>query len=76
MNKEEMLRKSFSQGAANVAVRFADEEIDFLVLRSEMIEYFKKHHVDVDVKEIEDYIREQFKVMHDTLRGFEFPPID
>lgn len=76
MNKEEMLRKGFSRGAASLAIHFADEEVDFLVVRSEMIEYARKHHVDVDVKEIEAYIKEQFKNMHDTLRGFEFPPVD
>ena len=76
MNKEEMLRKGFSHGAANVAIRYADEEIDFLVLRSEMVEYARRHHVEVDVKEIEDYVKAQFKDMHDALKDFEFPPID
>ena len=50
MNKEEMLRKGFSHGAANVAIRYADEEIDFLVLRSEMVEYARTvsyTHLDV-----------------------------
>lgn len=41
-----------------------------------MVEYARRHHVEVDVKEIEDYIKAQFKNMHDALKDFEFPPID
>lgn len=72
MSKEEMLRKAFSKAASNAAIRYADEDIDFIVIKAEMAEYAKKHQVEVDEKEIEDYIKAEFHKMNEALKDFTF----
>lgn len=72
MNKEEMLRKSFSQAASNAAIRYADKEVDFLVVKAEMVAFAKKHQVEVEEKEIEDYIKAEFHKFDEALKDFTF----
>lgn len=72
MNKEEMLKKAFSHTLTNAALRFADHDIDALVMREDMIEFAQKNNFDLTEEEIIDYIRLQIKKMDDAVKDFTY----
>ena len=72
MNKEEMLKKAFSHSLTNAALRFADHDIDAMIMRQDMIEFSHKNNFDLSEDEIEEYIHQQIKKMDETIKDFTY----
>ena len=72
MNKEEMLKKAFSHSLTNAALRFADHDIDAMIMRQDMIEFAEKNNFDLSEDEIEEYIHLQIKKMDATIKDFTY----
>ena len=73
MSKEVMLEKAFHEIASNGAVRFAqDREADFDVVRTAMIGYAKKNNIEVEVEEIEKYIKKEFANLDTATKDFTY----
>ncbi len=72
MNKEEMLQKTFSHTLTNAALRFADHDIDAMVMKEDMIEFAKKNKFDLTDDEIEAYIHDQIGKMTASVKDFTY----
>ncbi len=72
MNKEEMLKKAFSHTLTNAALRFADHDIDALIMRQDMIDFAARNNFDLTEDEIEEYIDVQIKKMEASVKDFTY----
>lgn len=72
MNKEEMLKKAFSHTLTNAALRFADHDVDALVMRQDMIDFAARNNFDLTDDEIEEYIDVQIKKMEASVKDFTY----
>lgn len=72
MNKEEMLKKAFSHTLTNAALRFADHDVDALVMRQDMIDFAARNNFDLTDDEIEEYIHQQIKKMDESIKDFTY----
>lgn len=72
MSKEVMLKRAFNQVSASDAVRYADKETDFLVIKNYMMNYAAKNGVEVSKEEVESYIRQQQEKMAACVKDFSY----
>lgn len=72
MSKETMLKRAFNQVSANDAVRYADKNVDFLVIKNYMMEYAKKNGVEISAEEVEKYISQQLAKMDACVKDFTY----
>lgn len=59
MSVDVMLSRAFNQAVASNAIKFADRDADFAVIKTYMMDYAKKYDVKVSEEQIKDYIVSQ-----------------
>ena len=72
LTREELLSEAFAYAAANPAVRFAHEEIDFMVIKNGMEAFIKEQGQEVPTEEIVAHIKESFRKMNEAVKDFSF----
>ncbi len=70
LSDEELLKEAFLSAAANPAVKFVDENIDFLVIKSAMEEFIKAQHREIPEEKIVARIKESFHKMNEAAKDF------
>lgn len=72
MTKEEVLKEGFAYAAGSDAVKFADEKIDFLVIKNMMQSFAETCAVEVSDQEIVAYIEKAFAKMNESVKDFSY----
>ncbi|MGF6376933.1 hypothetical protein M2140_002012 [Clostridiales Family XIII bacterium PM5-7] len=73
MSKEVMMEKAFKEIVSTGAVRFTDDQkTDFDVIKTAMVGFAKRNNIDVDVAEIEAYIKKEFATMEKIAKDFSY----
>lgn len=66
MSMEVMLKRAFNQAIARGTVKFTDSETDFHIIRDYILQYAKKNDVEIPFQEIDSFIRQQYRKIHDS----------
>ena len=72
MTKEEMLKKSFSQAASKAVLSYADNGIDFIIIKNDMMAYAKKQDIKIAEEEIVDYIEKEIHRLNEAVKDFSY----
>lgn len=72
MTKERVLLDGFAEAASNPAVRFADMNIDLLIIKKIMMEFAARWNVEVTEEEVVSCIKEQFRKMNEAAKDWSY----
>ncbi|MGN0658890.1 MAG: hypothetical protein ACI4LA_04725 [Emergencia sp.] len=72
MNKETMLKKAFAHAMGNAALRFADHDIDFIIIKNDMTDFAAKNNMDLTEEEIVEYIKDEVKRIDEAVKDFTY----
>ncbi len=71
MDKQEMLRKAYTNAVDNMVIAGLDNEVCYIVIRESMKLYMQGHGCEVTESEIVKFIKEQVAVLHKALENEE-----
>lgn len=71
MDKNELMRKAYSNAVDNMVIAGLDNEVCYIVIRESMKLYLKGHGVDVPESEVVSFIKDQVNILHHALSDFE-----
>lgn len=72
LSDEALLKEAFAFAAANPAVTFTLEDIDFMVIKNGMEEFIKDHGRTISSEMIAAHIRSSFNKMNEAVKDFSF----
>lgn len=71
MDKQEMLRKAYTNAVDNMVIAGLDNEVCYIVIRESMKLYMQGHNCEVSESEIVKFIKEQVAILHRALENEE-----
>lgn len=72
MTKDEVLKKAYSQAMTNAAINHFDHDVDFMVMKTDMMEYARKNGVEIPDEELIAYIKEEMKALNAAMIDFSY----